>query len=316
MSNFPEALARVLWYIVQEERAYNGKRRPGPAVQGLKQLAQDTNNNNTLAAFQEHLGRIVEHTKGVGSGKDGDKNFLNTMKLIHQTRLASSTPNDSSGGSLNSATTTALLMGFCDGLGRLPPSTQAALLQVASQVTLMNEANRVTEEVALAAVYLSKEALQSIDAWWRGEMGGGGGGGSGRHCAEAIVGSAYAIIAGLAVGVGGAALGALLQLGPEAAAAAAVGGHGLVIADSSQWTVAALVDRFTTQLFDLPREAAVERAYFYFGVTDRASTAEVNDSYRRLMLLLPHRDTNARVGLFAEVQAHLVVIKKARGVQL
>lgn len=327
LSNDPEALARVLWYIGKEERAYSDGGRPGPAVQVLQQLTQ---NANTVTAFKNYLERIVEDTKGeeTGGGNGGGSNFSDTMKLIHDTMLASSQPNGGGGGGgnghgknlieLNSATTTALLMGFCAGFGRVPPAAQAAILHLASQVTVLNQASQALVSsgvlsvvrqghgslvvVALAAVYLSYEALQSINAWWRGEI-------SGRRCAKAIVDSACGIVAGAAAGVGGAALGSLL-LGPAGAVAGGV--LGSVIGSQ---VAAALVDHLTTRLLDLPRDVAVERAYAYFGLTHHASTAEVNAAYRR-MALLAHPDKGGREGHFAEVQAHLAVIKKARGAQL
>ena len=327
LSNDPEALARVLWYIGKEERAYSDGGRPGPAVQVLQQLTQ---NANTVTAFKNYLERIVEDTKGEETGGEngGGSNFSDTMKLIHDTMLASSQPNGGGGGGgnghgknlieLNSATTTALLMGFCAGFGRVPPAAQAAILHLASQVTVLNQASQALVSsgvlsvvrqghgslvvVALAAVYLSYEALQSINAWWRGEI-------SGRRCAKAIVDSACGIVAGAAAGVGGAALGSLL-LGPAGAVAGGV--LGSVIGSQ---VAAALVDRLTARLLDLPRDVAVERAYAYFGLTHHASTAEVNAAYRR-MALLAHPDKGGREGHFAEVQAHLAVIKKARGAQL
>lgn len=151
--------------------------------------------------------------------------------------------------------------------------------------------------VAIAAVKLSWQAIQSLRAWYKGEI-------CGKRCVKDIIDGGL-IAGGTAAGtIGGGLAGSIL--GPAGAVLGAfVGG---ILGGAA---LAALTKRLTENLFDLAPTVAAEKAYRYFGLTHHCSNGEINSAYRRLALQ-KHPDKGGSAADFAELQANLAVIKLHR----
>ncbi|XP_055345402.1 uncharacterized protein LOC129593212 [Paramacrobiotus metropolitanus] len=202
-------------------------------------------------------------------------------------------------------------MGGASGLAAFP-ATQASILPVVqilvspALMPIVQQAADVVKAmgrrapVALAAVYLSWEAMRTISHWWNGKI-------SGRRVAKSLVDQGVTVAAGCGAAVAGAALGGLL--GPVGALAGGV--IGSLVGGS---TAAFLVDWLTQNLFDIPKDEAVENAYSFLGCTRSSTNKEINDKYHAACLK-HHPDKGGDVEMFRKLQNCMGVIKVARGEQ-
>ena len=169
----------------------------------------------------------------------------------------------------------------------------------------MNKQSSVTGAlVAMASeridpLRLTNEAIKNLKLWWEGQI-------SGKRCAKNIIDASAAVLAGLGGGVGGAAIGALA--GPVGAV---IGGTiGTIV---SAVTAGALVDQLTKTIFDLPKDVATEKAYYYFGLSQSASNQDINEAYRRLCLQHHPDKRGGSAEKFLELQSNMGIIKMHRG---
>ena len=318
-----EKLARVLWYLSEEVKAY--KDIPGgepPVLSVLESLLEADD------AFEHYLKRIVEDTERA------EKNFefrecMNAMYQAILTKMKNPAGKTQSAKDSDSAVTLykspaeSLFVAFTLGLAKLPGdrlqslaryvaevnavTQKSALLGVASgALVAVRKTSGSVVVVALAALELGYEAINNIRRWWKGEI-------SGRRCAMSIVDSAISIAAGAAGGLGGAALlGAIGSVaGPAGAIVGAVVG-GAVGGVTSANLASTLVGKLTSKIFDLPKSEALERAYGYFGLRQSASNGEITSAYRK-RCLEHHPDKGGDLHKFTEVQSNMAIIKASRG---
>lgn len=126
--------------------------------------------------------------------------------------------------------------------------------------------------VGLVAAQLSWEAIKNIRLWWKGEI-------SGKRCAKNVFDSLGSSAAGAAGGYGGVVAAGYLGLGPAGAVVGGIAGSVCASAAASK-----LMDKLTTNLFDLPKTAALEKAYKCLGVKHTVGNEEINSAYRKLAL--------------------------------
>ncbi|CAJ0948866.1 unnamed protein product, partial [Mesorhabditis belari] len=151
----------------------------------------------------------------------------------------------------------------------------------------------------LAAVFLAYEIGVNIYKWHNGTI-------SGKRCAKDVLDSAACLGAGIGGGVAGAAFGALCA-GPVGAVIGGLAG-GFVASFAGQ----ALMNLLTTEIFDLPKTVALEKAYTFLGVSRNATDEQVKDAYKK-RLLECHPDKGGSQELFVKLQSYLGIICVARG---
>ncbi len=151
--------------------------------------------------------------------------------------------------------------------------------------------------VTLTAAQLSWEAIKNIRLWWKGEI-------TGKRCAKNIVDSLGSIVAGVGGGFAGAAVGGMA--GPVGAVVGGILGGTL-----SSSLASTLINHLTDWIFDLPKNAALERAYHFLGVHHTADNAAINSAYRQLALKY-HPDKGGRDEKFLDLQIALQAIKCSR----
>ena len=196
---------------------------------------------------------------------------------------------------------------------RMVTNEKALLLCLDGLVGLAKQGGGAVAMVVLSAVYLSYQALSNLRQWWSGEI-------SGVRCAKNIIDSLGGVAAGVG-GVVGAIIGSVVS-GPLGILAGGIIG-GLVGAHLAR----ILLDRLTQKIFGVPKTGAKgnayanqgvpkteteEKAYAFLGVPMTASNSEVNTAYRRLCRK-HHPDKGGRAKEFLVVQAHMNVIRAARG---
>jgi len=144
-------------------------------------------------------------------------------------------------------------------------NTQAAKVSTQTGLQIANVSTSQLKVIAkygrgvLVASMLTYEACQQIHAWWKGEI-------TGKRCAKNVVDSMGSLACGVAGGeLGGIALGAMTG-GPIGMVAGMVLG-GL----AGSMAGASLMDRLTQELFDLPKDIALENAYSFLEVHHSAS---------------------------------------------
>uniref|UniRef100_A0A914UMB9 J domain-containing protein n=1 Tax=Plectus sambesii TaxID=2011161 RepID=A0A914UMB9_9BILA len=152
--------------------------------------------------------------------------------------------------------------------------------------------------IALAAVYLSYEAMRNIHRWWKGEI-------SGRRVAKNIIDSCGTVAAGAGGAMAGAAAGSFF--GPVGTVVGGVIGS---VVGSAGGGV--LIDTLTQELFDIPKDEALERAYNCLGVVSRTTDREINRAFRALSLKY-HPDKGGSQQSFLMLQTCMGIIKVARG---
>ena len=156
--------------------------------------------------------------------------------------------------------------------------------------------------VAIVDGPFSFQCYVPINMWLKGVI-------SGKRCAEmiindvgelsgivvgGIVGATYGASAGEVFGTIGAVVGGLLG---------SVAG-----ADMFQtW-----VKGRTEEIFDSPKEVAVDNAYDFFGLHPRCSNAEINSRYRHLALLYSPDPKGGDIKKWYELEIHLGILHAAR----
>uniref|UniRef100_A0AC34FD17 J domain-containing protein n=1 Tax=Panagrolaimus sp. ES5 TaxID=591445 RepID=A0AC34FD17_9BILA len=142
--------------------------------------------------------------------------------------------------------------------------------------------------ITLATIPIIYEVYRSVSLWWNGDI-------SGKRAAQNII-DASVVAAG---SIGGAAVGS--YFGPVGALVGAMFGG-----------LAGNLLKKLTQIFDLPKTEALEKAYQYLGVHHRASDAEVSEAYRK-RLLIDHPDKGGSNEAFYKLQTYMAIIQAARG---
>lgn len=169
----------------------------------------------------------------------------------------------------------------------------------------MNKQSSVTGAlVAMASeridpLRLTNEAIKNLKLWWEGKI-------SGKRCAINILDASAPVVAGYWGGVGGAAIGGLAGPG-----GAVIGGAiGTIV---SAVTAGAVADWLTKTIFNLPKDVAIEKAYYYFGLSQSASNQDINEVYRRLCLQHHPDKRGGSAEKFLELQSNMGIIKMHRG---
>ncbi len=211
---------------------------------------------------------------------------------------------------------------------RLVTNEKALFFCLDGLVGLAKQGGGAVAMVLLSAVYLTYQTVINLRQWWSGEI-------SGVRCAKNIIDSLGGVAAGVG-GVVGAVIGSVVS-GPLGMLAGGIIG-GLVGAHLAR----ILLDQLTQKIFGVPKmgtggnayanqgapktgpggnayaqqgvpkRVAEEKAYAYLGVPMTASNSEVNTAYRRLCRK-HHPDKGGRAKEFLVVQAHMNVIRAARG---
>lgn len=220
----------------------------------------------------------------------------------------------------NNRTGNIATINFILALSRLPPSTQAqiingtikvaeATLGSAMALMLRQSANNALSlsktasgkmvGITLAAVTLTYDILKNMSRWWTGEI-------TGVRCGKIVIDD----IAGMAAGVGGGLAGASIGAAIAGPVGAIIGGVFGGIASATAMT--ALSDWATQKLFNLPKEEALENAYRFLGLTYGASNYQINASFRRLALEY-HPDKGGSYENWHQLQLSMGLIKVSKG---
>uniref|UniRef100_A0A914P436 J domain-containing protein n=1 Tax=Panagrolaimus davidi TaxID=227884 RepID=A0A914P436_9BILA len=148
--------------------------------------------------------------------------------------------------------------------------------------------------VVLDTVFLPFEAIQSIHLWFNGEI-------SGRRCAKTVVDATIAV----AGGIGGAALGA--GVGSVGGPVGTIIG-GIIGGLFGSSVAKTVVGHLTERIFDLPKNIAVERAYYFLGISPSASNYDVNQAFRKLASQYHPDKRYGSEKLFMELQSNMQLI--------
>jgi len=306
----PEGLARVFFYLDEEERVYShlGKLL-SPAWRTLILLHE----SNCSDAFAKYCRRLVDDTQRA----ETDQQFRTTMAKMYENFLPPSESGDNSTTELdmsklasfdNANSMLSIPMGLARAWDKIPKSTQKAIAEMVSviakrqpwltgvdeMVGLVSKHGGSIVMVGLAVAQLSYEMYQSICRWLKGEI-------SGKRCCKNILDAGTTLAAGMGGGYAGAVVGSVL--GPVGTF---VGG--IVGGVSAAKAAEILGDYLTQKIFGLPKEAALENAYRYFGLGMSPSNNEINEAYRALCLK-HHPDKGGRTEDFQCVQIQLAIIR-------
>ena len=133
---------------------------------------------------------------------------------------------------------------------------------------------------------------------------------SGRRCAKCVIDAGALGICSAIGGVIGGAIGS--AAGPVGGVAGAA--TGFVAGGAGEWVGEKIcpIEKFTCWLFKLPRTAALDMAYNFFGLKHKASESEIKATYRRLALEY-HPDKGGNQENFSKLAAFYDIIKKDRG---
>lgn len=206
--------------------------------------------------------------------------------------------------------TTCGSIGFAHAWSCISPEAQARILEALPHLVGTVSSNAATSasavvnvfgkraSIALAAVYLSYEAFHNIYRWWNGEI-------SGKRVWKNIIDSTTSVSAGIAGGWGGAAAGA--PFGPLGIVVGAVVGSILSSAGAS-----IIINKLTEEIFDIPKDEALENAYSFLGVGRKSSNEVINKAFRSLCLRY-HPDKGGPQEMFLKLQNYMAIIKIARG---
>ena len=72
------------------------------------------------------------------------------------------------------------------------------------------------------------------------------------------------------------------------------------------------IQKFTCKAFDLPKTAALDKAYNFFGLRHDATNADIRETYRRLALVY-HPDKGGNEKDFVKLKIFYDIIRAARG---
>lgn len=181
----------------------------------------------------------------------------------------------------------------------LPTGANWALAPVRESGKLVGKVGGKVATIGLAAVQLSYAAIKNLYAWWKGEI-------TGKRCCKNIVDSVASIGGGIGGGYGGAIAGGAVA-GPFGAIAG-----GVVGAVAGSQVAEKLTNKLTCKIFNIPKDAALEKAYSYLGVSQHADNSTINSAYRKLALKY-HPDRGGKHEDFLELQIQMSVVKMARG---
>ena len=151
--------------------------------------------------------------------------------------------------------------------------------------------------------------LSSIKRWWRGEI-------SGKRCAKNVIDAGLLYVTTSAGTCAGAGLGALIGTpgGPVGNILGAVIGGATGLAGG--WVMGKVtqgcIQKFTCKVFDLPKTAALDKAYNFFGLRHDATNADIRETYRRLALVY-HPDKGGNEKDFVKLKIFYDIIRAARG---
>lgn len=173
-----------------------------------------------------------------------------------------------------------------------------AILSIDDFVSLVNSSTASLIMVGLSTLFVSAVVIRQLCDWWNGKI-------TGVRCIKMIITSMVSVTAGVVGGMAGGAVGSCA--GPVGVFVGGVIG-GLWSSSRAIY----FIEYMTSKLFGLPKDAALENAYKFFGVDMNASNEEINKIYRA-MCLKKHPDKGGSSEDFIEVQLHMGVIKLARG---
>ena len=312
LSDSPEKLARLLYFLVKEEN-----------VERYERVLRSVIDN--VVAFKNIVEKLVNDVDHL----ETDPEYRRLMADIWNNYLKPNEKADVGNGHqrfdlqlyLRRDQTQAIFtINFIETLSRLPPSSQAqivsaitnvaetvlpsgmalALRQSASNaLSLTRGASGKLVGVTLAAVYLSYEIYKDICRWWKGEI-------SGVRCVKNVIDGTASMAAGVGGGFAGAAIGTALIPGVGTVIGGIVGG---ITAAS---VMSALSDWVTQKIFNLPKEEALENAYRFLGLSYGASNDQINAAFKRLVLKY-HPDKGGSYEDWHKLQVSMAVIKASKG---
>ena len=307
----PDTLTRVLYYLDEEDKAYEGRATVPPVWKTLKstlfsvkvfdcyarRLAEDTLRAEKDARFRRTMNALyrdmmdasedpvpIDHAQGFDMVRMADFDIGQRSGFVGLARAWSLIPRESQ----------AKIM---DVIPKL--ATNKQVVSAADEVVgLVNSSSGPLVMVGLAVLQLGYDVVNNLRRWWNDEI-------TGERCLKNIIDSGLTVTSGVAGGVAGAALGSLA--GPWGTVIGGVAGGML----SSQ-AASVLSDRLTQWLFGIPKEEALENAYRFLGVQMTSSNHDINTAFHRLCLR-HHPDKGGRAEDFHMVQLSMGVIKAARG---
>ena len=150
--------------------------------------------------------------------------------------------------------------------------------------TYLQKTSTALKTVGLAAVFLGLDAWRNIGEWWHGRI-------SGPRCVKNIIDCGIVLFAG-AIGMMIPGIGGLL--GPVI---------GEVCYRFSNW--------MTCEIFNLPKDVAVENAFRFMGLPQDPSNNEINSKYKELCLRY-HPVRGGRTEDFQKLQFEYSIVKHSR----
>ena len=282
LSDSPEKLARLLYFLVKEEN-----------VERYERVLRSVIDN--VVAFKNIVEKLVNDVDHL----ETDPEYRRLMADIWNNYLKPNEKADIGNGQrfdlqlfLRSDQTQAIsTINFIETLSRLPPSSQAQIVNGITKVaevvlpsgmalvlrqsasnalSLTRSASGKLVGVTLAVIYLSYEIYQDICRWWKGEI-------SGVRCAKNVIDGIASMAAGVGAGLAGAAIGTAILPGVGSAIGGFVGGN------AAASVMRALSDWVTQKIFNLPKEEALENAYRLLGLSYGASNDQINTAFNRLV---------------------------------
>uniref|UniRef100_A0A914VTU2 J domain-containing protein n=1 Tax=Plectus sambesii TaxID=2011161 RepID=A0A914VTU2_9BILA len=291
-------LTEILFYLGHQDEANRGYKNSA-AWKTLRDLLES---NEAFIAYAQRLLQEVDKNK-----QPIRDSMLEVYENLHLQGKKSNagTPLTLDFGAL----TVCGSIGFAHAWVHITPEAQVKILAVlphimqplavstaGSAVALVNTCGHEAKTV-FATVYLTYEAIKSIHSWWKGEI-------TGKRAAKNIVESCATVAAGAGGSVAGAALGSLS--GPIGMV---VGG---VLGGIAASAAAGIIsDTLTQELFDIPKDEALERAYNFLGVSRRSTDDDITKAYRSLCLKY-HPDKGGSQQNFLKLQSCMGIIQVAR----
>jgi hypothetical protein len=158
----------------------------------------------------------------------------------------------------------------------------------------------VNHPYALLGVFLAYEAFKSIRACYKGDI-------SGKRCVGEIVDSLASATGAVGGGMIGKSIGAIF--GPIPMVIGAIAGAYIGSNISGN-----LSNTLSSELFDLPKDVALENASKSLGLSHKATNQEINSHLRfRKLCLEYHSDKGGSAEKFHQLQCSMSVIKISKG---